>query len=121
MGRTPQDITNTELAVLQTLWDHGAATIRQLTERLYPGGGTTKYATIQKLLERLEEDGHVARDRGSEVSRMFQPVQIDAEMAEPAGDAGLEQHLRTLAHGGRMTASSELGRGTEMTLTLPLA
>jgi two-component system, OmpR family, sensor histidine kinase BaeS len=26
-----------------------------------------------------------------------------------------------LAHGGRLTASSELGRGTEMTLTLPLA
>ena len=63
MARTPQDVTETELAILQRLWEQGAATIRQLTDAVYPGGGTPKYATVQKLLERLEEDGHVARDR----------------------------------------------------------
>jgi predicted transcriptional regulator len=63
MARNPQDVTDTELAILQVLWDQGPATIRQLTEALYPGGGTAQYATVQKLLERLEAKGHVARDR----------------------------------------------------------
>jgi predicted transcriptional regulator len=63
MARSPQDITETELAVLQVLWDQGPATIRQITDVLYPGGGTAHYATVQKLLERLEGKGCVGRDR----------------------------------------------------------
>jgi predicted transcriptional regulator len=63
MARTPQDVTDTELAVLQALWDGGSATIRQLTDGLYPGGGTAQYATVQKLLDRLELKGYVRRDR----------------------------------------------------------
>ena len=63
MARTPQDVTETELAVLQVLWDRGPATIRQLTDVLYPDGGPSHYATVQKLLERLESKGFVARDR----------------------------------------------------------
>lgn len=65
MARNPQDVTDAELAILQVLWDQGAATIRQLTDALYPGGGTAQYATVQKLLERLETKGHVARDRAA--------------------------------------------------------
>jgi predicted transcriptional regulator len=63
MARTPQDVTEMELAILQELWDRGPATIRRLTEALYPGGGTSHYATVQKLLERLEDKGCVRRDR----------------------------------------------------------
>ncbi|SRR5579883_1368983 len=63
MARTPQDVTDTELALLQVLWDSGPATIRQLTDVLYPGGGTPQYATVQKLLERLEAKGCVRRER----------------------------------------------------------
>jgi predicted transcriptional regulator len=63
MARTPQDVTDTELALLQVLWDSGPATIRQLTDILYPGGGTAQYATVQKLLERLEAKGCVRRQR----------------------------------------------------------
>ena len=63
MSRTPQDVTERELAVLQALWDGGVQTIRQLTDRLYPGGGTPQYATVQKLLDRLEGKGFVRRDR----------------------------------------------------------
>ena len=70
MARTPQDVTATELAILQALWDRGSATIRQLTEALYPGGGTTgQYATVQKLLDRLESKGHVERDRSGHAHR----------------------------------------------------
>ena len=63
MARTPQDVTDTELAILQRLWDDGAATIRQLTDALYPGGGQAQYATVQKLLDRLEAKNCVRRDR----------------------------------------------------------
>jgi predicted transcriptional regulator len=57
-----KDVTEAELAVLQALWEHGRATIRQLTDLLYPGGKASKYGTVQKLLERLEDKGYVKRD-----------------------------------------------------------
>ena len=63
MARTPRDVTEYELAILQVLWDSGPATIRQLTDVVYPTGGTAQYATVQKLLERLERKGCVRRDR----------------------------------------------------------
>jgi predicted transcriptional regulator len=57
------DVTNAELAVLQTLWEHGACTIRQIADILYPGGKAAQYGTVQKLLERLEHKGCVHRDK----------------------------------------------------------
>jgi BlaI family penicillinase repressor len=59
----PPDVTDAELAVLQTLWEQGASTIRQLADVLYPGGKAAQYGTVQKLLERLEAKGCVGRDR----------------------------------------------------------
>jgi predicted transcriptional regulator len=63
MARTPQDVTGKELEVLQALWDAGPATIKQLRDAVYPGGDVAEYATVQKLLDRLEEKGYVSRDR----------------------------------------------------------
>jgi predicted transcriptional regulator len=63
MTALPQDVTRTELAVLQVLWERGPATRPQITEVVYPGGGAAQYATVQKLLERLEAKGHVRRAR----------------------------------------------------------
>src|SRR5262245_3496668 len=64
MEPTPfEDVSDAQLAVLQVLWDQGPRTIRQLTDELYPDGSDSHYATVQKLLERLEEKGHVRRDR----------------------------------------------------------
>jgi BlaI family penicillinase repressor len=63
MARTLYEVPDAELAVLQALWDRGAATVRQLTDQLYPEGTASQYATVQKLLERLEAKGFVARDR----------------------------------------------------------
>jgi predicted transcriptional regulator len=54
VGRPRKDIPDAELEVLKLLWDLGPSTIRQLTDRLYPSGGPSHYATVQKLLERLE-------------------------------------------------------------------
>src|SRR5262245_29343038 len=65
MDRVLQDVTDAELAVLQVLWDQGAQTIRRLADILYPQGTDAHYATVQKLLERLEAKGHVRRDRST--------------------------------------------------------
>src|SRR6516162_1694035 len=65
MARTPQDVTEAELAILHLLWDHGPATIRRLTDALYPGGGAAQYGTVQKLLDRLESKGCVRRNRSA--------------------------------------------------------
>ena len=73
MPRTPQDVTDAELALMRQLWNVGSATIRQLTDGLYPGGSTSQYATVQKLLERLEVKGYVRRDRRSNV-HVFEPA-----------------------------------------------
>src|SRR5205807_3589615 len=63
MARTPQDVTDAELAILEVLWETGPATIRQLTDALYPRGNSAQYATVQKLLERLEAKRFVLRQR----------------------------------------------------------
>ena len=63
MARTSQDVTEAELAVLRRLWERGPATIRQLVEDVYGQDGTSAYATVQKLLDRMEAKGFVARDR----------------------------------------------------------
>ncbi len=38
MDRTSLDVTRKELSVLHFLWDQGPATIRQITDALYPNG-----------------------------------------------------------------------------------
>jgi BlaI family transcriptional regulator, penicillinase repressor len=65
MAKTPQDVTDAELAVLQVLWSQGPATIRQLTEAIYPDAGPAYYATVQKLLERLEGKDCIRRERAA--------------------------------------------------------
>ncbi len=69
MARTPQDITDAELAVLQVLWDEGPCSIRRITDVLYPNGRAAQYATVQKLLDRLEGKDVVQRDRSVAVHR----------------------------------------------------
>jgi predicted transcriptional regulator len=64
MARTPHDVTETELAILQVLWDQETANRRQITDVLYPDGGPAQYATVQKLLERLERKRLVRHTRG---------------------------------------------------------
>jgi predicted transcriptional regulator len=64
MRRRGGDVTEAERAVLEVLWDVGACPVRAVADRLYPDGGASAVATVQKLLERLEAKGFVRRDRG---------------------------------------------------------
>jgi len=68
MARPPaEDVTNTELTILQVLWDQGEATRRQVADVLYPGGSEAHYATVQNLLGRLERKGFVRSNRDGNV------------------------------------------------------
>lgn len=67
MPKKSRDVTDAELAVLQVLWKHKAATIREITDLLYPEGDASEYATVKKLLARLEVKACVSRDDSQKV------------------------------------------------------
>ena len=97
MEREPDNVSDAELAVLQVLWEGQPATIRQITEAVYPSATDAKYATVQKLLERLEEKGHVIRDR-SQHAHLFS--------ARTSRDTLVGRRLRAMAEeltGGLMS------------------
>ena len=77
MASWPKDVTEAELAILQVLWKGGSATIRQLTEALYPHDTEAKYFTVKQLLARLESKGYVDRDRSETVHRFWALVDRD--------------------------------------------
>jgi BlaI family penicillinase repressor len=69
--RQTATITGAELRVLEELWQRGEATIRDLRDALYPQGGNSKFATVQKLLARLAAKDLVHR-RKDESNWIFQ-------------------------------------------------
>ena len=88
------ELPKAELAVLQTLWEQGTSTIRQLADLLYPGGKAAQYGTVQKLLERLEQKGCVERDRSAFVHTIAAKVGREQFAA-----ARLAETAEKLAHG----------------------
>ncbi len=68
MPHVAAHVTDTELELLKLLWDRGPSTIRDLTDALYPQGGTSHYATVQKLLGRLESKAFVKRRQDRRVN-----------------------------------------------------
>jgi predicted transcriptional regulator len=63
MARAAREITDTELSLLNELWQRPSATVQELTEALYGNTAPALLATVRKLLDRLESEGCVARDR----------------------------------------------------------
>ena len=110
MKRSQADATDAELALLQALWDHGPATIRQLVERVYAQDGTSVYATVQKLLDRLETKECVVRDRS---------VPVHVFQAAIGRDELIGRRLRAVADslcGGSLTPLlTQLVEGAELT------
>jgi len=58
-----QPLANAELAVMELLWTKERLTAREIREALYPDADKAQHGTVQRLLQRLEEKGYVARDR----------------------------------------------------------
>jgi predicted transcriptional regulator len=115
MGRPAQDITESELSVLRILWDRGPATIRQLTDVLYPRGEAAQYATVQKLLDRMEAKGYVGRDRTLYVHVFSALLDRDEligrrlrSLAETLCDGSLTPLLTHLARAENLTEEDRL-------------
>lgn len=62
MTRKASDVTESELGVLQVLWSQGPRTIRDVAATLDGANQDVYYATVKKLLERLEAKGYVRRE-----------------------------------------------------------
>ena len=110
MARTPKDVTDAELAVLQVLWDRGTSTTRQLTEVVYPKDVEKQYSTVKRLLARLESKGYVRRDRRQPV-HVFDAV-VDRDelvgrrlraLAESLCDGSISPLLSHLAESESLT------------------
>jgi predicted transcriptional regulator len=110
MGRTLPTITDAEWSVLQLLWERGPATVRQLTDVLYPDGGASEYATVHKLLERLEAKGLVSRDRGGGTYVFAAARGRDAVVGEQ-----LEAFVEKLCGGSLQPLLSSLVRSRRLT------
>ena len=111
MARTLPNVTDAEWAVLQLLWDQGPATIRRLADVLYPKGGPSEYATVHKLLERLEGKGYVRRERRGGVYEVRAAVERDRvigqqleALVEKMCGGSLQPLLTTLVRARHLTA-----------------
>ncbi len=63
MPRSPAEVTDTELSILNVLWDHGASEIRDIVFELYGEHTAALHATVKSLLERLSDKNLVSCDR----------------------------------------------------------
>lgn len=86
MGSKGKTVTDQELAILREIWDRGDATIREITDALYEERTAPQYATVQKLLERLEAKGCVRRDRSNRAHRFGALVSRDQFIGERLQD-----------------------------------
>jgi predicted transcriptional regulator len=60
-------ISEAELEVLKILWEHTAATVRDVSAELERQGHQRRaYTTVQTLLQRLEAKGYVTSDKGGQ-------------------------------------------------------
>jgi predicted transcriptional regulator len=56
-------LADSELAIMDLLWDNERLTARQIREHLYSDSSKAQHGTVQKLLQRLEQKGYIERDR----------------------------------------------------------
>jgi BlaI family penicillinase repressor len=103
-------VTETELALLRILWAQGEATIRQLADRHYGKASVAQYATVQKLLDRLEAKGCVRRERKGRV-RVFHALVSREDLIERQ----LESMVDSLCEGSMTPLLTQLVRAKRLT------
>jgi predicted transcriptional regulator len=103
--------TGAELKVLEALWQRGEATIGEVRDLLYPEGGGSKFATVQKLLARLIDKRLVGR-RKYAANWVFQPLVARDELiggelrrvADTLGGNSMTPLLTYLVETGELTS-----------------
>lgn len=106
-----------ELDIMSILWREGSGTVSEVMEAL---DGETGYTTVLKILQILEEKGHVRHEREGRAYRYFPTVG-----PEEAGDTALRRIVNKIFHGSaeltlarlvsdRPISPAELGRMRRM-------
>ena len=78
MNKKPMEVTETELAILDVLWEQGPIEIREIVEVMYDEHTPALHATVTSLLERLAKKGFVSCDRSRHRHRFSASVARDA-------------------------------------------
>ena len=77
MSGKPVAVSETELAILEVLWDRDRATTREIVESIYGKHNASLHATVNSLIDRLREKGYVAVDPSGFAHRYSVTVQRD--------------------------------------------
>ncbi len=89
MSPREADIGEAELEVLQTLWEHGPATVREVMNKLHEQGRPLAYTTVLTFLTRLEQKGCVTSDK-SDLAYVYRPKVTRDKVSRTRLDAVLE-------------------------------
>jgi predicted transcriptional regulator len=70
-------LSRLELRIMEALWKHGTASVREIQETL-PAKGRPAYTTVQTMLTRLEAKEAVRRARKISNAHIYEPVRFAA-------------------------------------------
>jgi predicted transcriptional regulator len=84
-------LTERELDVISVLWREGSGTVEEVRARLHDDVG---YTSVLKILQILEEKGHVRHEQEGRAYRYFPTLQ-----AEEAGSSALGRVVDRIFHG----------------------
>lgn len=109
--RSLPPVTPAELRVLEALWQRRETTIAELRDLIYPHGGGSKFATVQKLLARLVAKKLVRR-RKEAANWIFKPAVARDELiggelrrvADRLGGASMTPLLTCLVETSQLSA-----------------
>ena len=82
MPRPGRDVTETEFAILNVLWDGGSITVREIVESIYGEHTHPLHATVKSLLERLADKNYVVCERRGVAHRFSATVNRETFVAQ---------------------------------------
>jgi BlaI family transcriptional regulator, penicillinase repressor len=101
VSKRPADVTETELAILDVLWDRPPCEIREIVEAIYPEHTQARHTTVKCLLQRLADKGLVQSDQSRFAHRFSAAISREAyvgqqKLADSHFDGSLAPMLLTL-------------------------
>ena len=85
MARKSAVVTETELAILEVLWDYEPCTIREIVDRIYQKHSPALHATVKSLLDRLSSKGFIHADAAGFMLRFSTRVSRQSYVAQELG------------------------------------
>ena len=103
MPRKAAEVTETELRILDVLWDRGPTIVRDIVETLYENHTPSLHATVKSPLDRLADKGYVTHDDRRHAHRFTATVDRESllgqqlqQLADSHFDGSLRPVLLTL-------------------------